>query len=158
MVALKIYNWEVFERGTWRYVIFAVVIVAIVSLSLFYKSWDGLNGLIGAIILLMIVWGYLFFLSKANTETKMILKPEGLQIGDRLIQYPQIKGFVIEMEKATWKLKNIVLVYEKWVEIFTLMDTKKQQELFFSEFSKIVPFLENYEQSSLDRLMRKLKL
>jgi hypothetical protein len=31
----------------------------------------------------------------------MILKPEGLQIGDRLIQYPQIKGFVIEMEKAT---------------------------------------------------------
>jgi len=88
----------------------------------------------------------------------MILKPEGLQIGDRLIQYPQIKGFVIEMEKATWKLKNIVLVYEKWVEIFTLKDTKKQQELFFSEFSKIVPFLENYEQSSLDRLMRKLKL
>ena len=116
MVALKIYNWEVFERGTWRYVIFAVVIVAIVSLSLFYKSWDGLNGLIGAIILLMIVWGYLFFLSKANTETKMILKPEGLQIGDRLIQYPQIKGFVIEMEKATWKLKNIVLVLIDWWE------------------------------------------
>lgn len=158
MISLKVYNWEVFERSIWWYIGFAVVIIAILGLSLFYKSWDGVNWLIGAIILLMIVWGYLFFLAKANTETKMILKPEGLAIGERLISYSQLKGFVIEMEKSSWKLKNIVLVYEKNVEIFTLKDTKKQQELFFSELSKVVPFLENYEQGNLDRFMRKLKL
>ena len=158
MISLKFYNWEVFERSIWWYIGFAIVIIAILGLSLFYKSWDGVNWLIGAIILLMIVWGYLFFLAKANTETKMILKPEGLAIGERLISYSQLKGFVIEMEKSSWKLKNIVLVYEKNVEIFTLKDTKKQQELFFSELSKVVPFLENYEQGNLDRFMRKLKL
>lgn len=158
MISLKVYNWEVFERSIWWYIGFAIVIIAILGLSLFYKSWDGVNWLIGAIILLMIVWGYLFFLAKANTETKMILKPEGLAIGERLISYSQLKGFVIEMEKSSWKLKNIVLVYEKNVEIFTLKDTKKQQELFFSELSKVVPFLENYEQGNLDRFMRKLKL
>jgi len=158
MVSLKVYNWEVFERSKWRYVGFAVVIVTIISLSLFYKSWDGVNGIIGAVIVLMIVGGYLFFLSKANTETKMIIKPEGLVIGERLVPYSQIKGFVIEMDKTTLKLRNIVLVYEKTAEIYTLKDKKKQQEIFFSELSKIIPFLENYEQSGLDRLMRKLKL
>jgi hypothetical protein len=50
------------------------------------------------------------------------------------------------------------LVYEKSVEIYTLKDTKKQQELFFSKLSEIIPYTEKYDQTSFDRLARKLKL
>lgn len=158
MVSLKVYNWEVFERSVWWYIGFVVVIVSVVYLSIFYKSWDNLQWLIWAIILLMIVWGYLFFLSKVNSEVKMVIKPEWLTIWNRLVSYSQLKGFVVEMEKKTWKRRNIVLVYEKSVEIYTLKDTKKQQELFFSKLSEIIPYTEKYDQTSFDRLARKLKL
>jgi hypothetical protein len=65
---------------------------------------------------------------------------------------------VIEAEKKTAKLKNIVFVYDKSVSIYTLSDTKENQDTFFEEISKVVPFMEQYEQSTVDRLMRKLKL
>lgn len=158
MLSLKVYNWEVFERSVFRYVCFFVVIIAVVCLSLFYQSWDKLQWLIGAIILLVIVWGYLFFLSKANSEVKMVLKPEWLTVGERLIPYSQLSWFVVEMERRTKKIKNIVLVYGKSVEIFTIKDTKQHQELFFSKFSELVPYLDKYEQSSFDRFMRRIKL
>lgn len=108
--------------------------------------------------MLVIVWGYLFFLSKANSEVKMILKPEGLTIWERIIPYSQLKGFVVEMEKKTKKIKNIVLVYDRSVEIFTINDTKQHQELFFSKLSELVPYLDKYDQTSFDRLLRRLKL
>lgn len=158
MLTLKIYNGEVFERSKWRYIWFTLIIFAIIVLSLFYKSGEKLQGLIGAIILLIIVGWYFFFLAKANTETQLLLKLEGLQIGKRLIPYSLLKGFVLEMEKRSWKLKNIVLVLEKSVEIFTLNDTLENQESFFAELAKIVPFLDSYEQGMVDKLMRKIKL
>lgn len=158
MLTLKIYNGEVFERSKWRYIWFTLIIFAIIVLSLFYKSGEKLQGLIGAIILLIIVGWYFFFIAKANTETQLLLKLEGLQIGKRLIPYSLLKGFVLEMEKRSWKLKNIVLVLEKSVEIFTLNDTLENQESFFAELAKIVPFLDSYEQGMVDKLMRKIKL
>lgn len=108
--------------------------------------------------MLMIVGGYLFFQSKIWMEIELTLKPEGLLVGERLIPFSLIQGFVVEMEKTTWKLKNIVLVLEKSVEIFTLRDTPEQQQLFFVELSKLVPFLESYQQTWIDKMMRKLKI
>lgn len=55
-------------------------------------------------------------------------------------------------------MKNIVFVLERTVEIYTLKDSKEHQEIFFTELSKVIPFLEGYEQGSVDKLMRKLKL
>ena len=56
------------------------------------------------------------------------------------------------------KFKNIVLLFDKSVEIYSLKDTKKQQELFFSKLSELVPYVDKYEQSSLDKLLRRLKI
>jgi hypothetical protein len=69
-----------------------------------------------------------------------------------------LAGFVVEIDKRTLKYKNIVLLYDKSIEIYTLKDTKKQQELFFSKLSELVPYVEKYEQSSLDKLLRRLKI
>lgn len=158
MVTLKVYNGELFERGKWRYLGFAVVIFAILSLSLFYKEWQGVHNIIGGVIMLMIVGAYLFFQSKIWTEVQLTLRPEGIFVGERLIPLPMIKGFVVEMEKKSWKLRNIVIVLEKGVEIFTLNDTQDRQQFFFAELSKVVPFLDAYQQWAIERLMRKIKL
>ena len=62
------------------------------------------------------------------------------------------------MEKKTGKLRNIVFVFDKSVEIFTLNDTPAHQKLFFAELAKVVPFLESYEQGFVEKLIRKIKL
>jgi hypothetical protein len=51
--------------------------------------------------MLMIVGGYLFFQSKIWMEIELTLKPEGLLVGERLIPFSLIQGFVVEMEKTT---------------------------------------------------------
>lgn len=158
MPILKIYNGEFFERTKWRYIIIFLVIVLVIVLPFFYEKSDTLSWIFAAVIMLMIVWWYFFFQTKINSETKMVIKPEGLQVWERLIPYSMIKGFVVEAEKSTAKLRNIVLVYQKSVEIFTLKDTEKQAKLFFAELSKIVPFLEKYDQSWVEKFMRKIKL
>jgi len=158
MMSLKVYSWEVFERGKLWYIIFAVVIISLVALSLFYKSGDGFHWIFSAFLLLVIVGGYLFFLSKTNKEIEMTIMPEGLKVWDKLVPYQTLKGFVVEMEKKTWVLTTIVLVYEKYSEIYSLKDTEENQKIFFEELSKVIPFLEDYNQSTIDKLARKLKL
>ncbi len=101
MPSLKVYNGECFERSKWRYFSFAGVILLILLLSLFYKSGQGIEGMLGAIILLMIVGGYLFFQAKTTTTIELSLRPEGIQIADRLLAFPLLKGFVLEMEKKS---------------------------------------------------------
>lgn len=158
MVSLKVYNGEQFERSRRRYLWFAWVILVVVALSLFYKSGSGSQNIVGILVLLMIVGGYLFFLAKTGTEITLLLKSEWIQIGERLLPFAMMKGFVVEMEKKSWNLKNIVFVLESSVEIYTLKDTSEQQQLFFTELSKLTPFLENYEQGTVDKLMRRMKL
>lgn len=158
MITLKVYNGELFERGKRWYIGFVAIIFSVLGLSLFYKTGQEIHNIIGGVMMLMIVGGYLFLQSKIWTEIQLTLKPEGIYAGERLIPLSLIKGFVVEMEKKSWKLKNIVLVLERGVEIFTLNDTTEQQQLFFSELSKFVPFLDTYEQSWIDKLMRKIKL
>lgn len=101
MLTLKVYNGELFERGKWWYVGFATIILTILGLSLFYKAGQGIQNIIGIVIMLMIVGGYLFFQSKIWMEIELTLKPEGLLVGERLIPFSLIQGFVVEMEKTT---------------------------------------------------------
>ncbi|MFC2494826.1 hypothetical protein BSK20_00795 [SR1 bacterium human oral taxon HOT-345] len=158
MATLKVYNGELFERGKRWYVGFAGVILTILGLSLFYKTGQGVQNIVGSVIMLMIVGGYLFFQSKTWSTIQLTLSSEGVFAGERLIPFAVLKGFVVEMEKKTGKLRNIVFVFDKSVEIFTLNDTPEHQKLFFAELAKVVPFLESYEQGFVEKLIRKIKL
>ncbi|MDR2416058.1 MAG: hypothetical protein LBD75_05660 [Candidatus Peribacteria bacterium] len=57
---LTTYNGEYFERNTLRYVIFFLVVGAVIIGSILSKNT------IGAVIILLFVGGYFFFLTKIN--------------------------------------------------------------------------------------------
>jgi hypothetical protein len=42
--------------------------------------------------------------------------------------------------------------------IYTIKDTEKNLENFVNELNEYIPMLENYEQSTMDKFIRKLKL
>lgn len=101
MITLKVYNGELFERGKRWYIGFVAIIFSVLGLSLFYKTGQGIHNIIGGVMMLMIVGGYLFLQSKIWTEIQLTLKPEGIYAGERLIPLSLIKGFVVEMEKKS---------------------------------------------------------
>jgi hypothetical protein len=42
--------------------------------------------------------------------------------------------------------------------IYTINDSEKNLESFVNELNNYIPLLENYEQSSLDKFIRRIKL
>lgn len=91
MATLKVYNGELFERGKRWYVGFAGVILTILGLSLFYKTGQGVQNIVGSVIMLMIVGGYLFFQSKTWSRIQLTLSSEGVFAGERLIPFAVLK-------------------------------------------------------------------
>ena len=149
---MQIYSWEIFEKWLWWYLTFAILLLIVIIVSLWYKNFWWV------VVILLLLAGYFFFMLKSYTETNMSLGEQSLSIGERNIPYALLKGFLLEQDLTTGILKNIVLVFEHRVEIFTLKDDLWQIQGFVENLSQIVPLLESYEQTTFERFLRKCKL
>lgn len=151
-MVLKVYNGEVFQRPKRRYVLFVVVLLTLVVLSFIYDN------IIWAIFLLFLLWGYAYLQTKVTQQIEVQVWDLSLNLANRQIAYSQIKGFLFEWEVKSGKILNFVLVFPSHYEIFTIDDTQQNISLFAQDLSQYLPLLENYQQSTIDKLMRKLKI
>lgn len=149
---MQIYSWEIFEKWIWWYLIFAALLLVVIIVSLWYKNFWWV------VVILLLLAGYFFFMLKSYTEMNMSLGEQSLSIGERNIPYALLKGFLLEQDLKTGALKNIVLVFEHTVEIYSLKDDLWQIQGFVEDFSQVVPLLEGYEQTTFERFLRKCKL
>ena len=149
---LSIYNGEFYQRSKRWYLAFWLVVLGIVVLSIIYDN------IFGAVLVLVLVWGYLYIQTKIGIETTMEIKDEGIQVLDRLFLYGELQGFVLEIEKKSWKLINIVLVKTKGAEAFTLRATSEELQSFCLVLQERIPQLQSYQVWLLDNLFRKLKI
>lgn len=149
---IKVYDGEYFERSRLRYLIFGLCIIAILLLSVWYEN------ILGAIVLLMIVWAYLFFQQKSSRELQLELLDAGIRAGNKMWTFAEFQGFVVEMDKNTNMLHNLVLVAPKSVEIFTFRDKQEVIVDFCQKLESSLPQLEGYHQSFADKVLRKCKL
>jgi len=148
---LKIYNGEHFERSQWRYLIFLIVIGAVILGSIM------MNNIFGAVIIFAFVGGYIFLLTKTNEETSLKIEKSGLKKGDTVHTRNNFKGFLLEYNTKAQVIKNIVLLHTNKIEIFTIKDGTENLEKFIEELNKHLPILESYEQSWFDKLIRRLQ-
>ena len=150
---LKVYNWEYFERGKTWYLIFVLFILLIFVLSVLS------NNIVWWVFVLLISGGYLFYLTKVNKVVSMKIGEKGLQIKNANFLWDNLTGFVLEYHMNKKKIYNIVLIEEsKTPRIYTINDDEKNVENFVKELNGYIPMLENYEQSTMDKIVRKLKL
>lgn len=150
---LKVYDWENFERSKKWFLIFTFFILLFVILSILS------NNIIWWVFLLIIAWGYIYYITKTNDTTKMITWKKALQIWKTTFPYESLNGFVLEYHTKKKKIHNIVIIDIKKVpRIYTIKDTEKNLENFVNDLNKYIPMLDNYEQSTLDKIVRRLKL
>ncbi len=150
---LKVYDWEKFERSKKWFLIFSLVILLVVVLSILS------NNIIWWIFVFIVAWGYIFYITKINDTIKMITWESALQIWKTVFPYKTLSWFVLEYHTEKKKIYNIVVIDNKNVaRIYTIKDTEKNLENFVNELNEYIPMLENYEQSTMDKFIRKLKL
>lgn len=150
---LKVYDWEKFERSKTWFIIFAFVILLVVVSSILIKN------ILWWVLVLLIAWGYIFYITKTSDVIKMITWKQALQIWKTTYPYKNLNGFVLEYHTEKQKIHNIVIIdNKKHYEIYTIKDTTKNLENFINELNEYIPMLDNYEQTTFDKFIRKLKL
>ena len=150
---LKVYDWEYVERGKVWYIVFACVILLVVVLSVIVSNY------VWWVLVLLFAAGYLYFLLKTNKNIVITIWKKVLQVWKTLYQWNELRWFVLEYHTKKQKIHNIVIIDNKNTpRIYTINDSEKILESFVNELNNYIPLLENYEQSSLDKFIRRIKL
>ncbi len=152
MASVIVHNGEHFERGKLWYVIFSLTLVALIIASVLFENF------FGAIILFLLVGGYILFALMRNKKIVLTTSDQGLIIGEKIISRMQLVGRTIEADAATAEWKNLVIIAKADKFIFTLDDTKNNIDYFLASISQNVPMVENVAYSFTEKLIRKLKL
>ena len=142
---LKVYNWEYFDRGKTRYVIFVLFILAIIAVSVLYKNF------VWWILVFLVAWGYIYYETKLNEVVNMTIWKKAIQVWKTIFPRDSLKWFVLEYHTKKKRIHNIVLIDEKNnSRIYTIKDTKDEEHLkdFINELNWHIPMLEKYDQST----------
>ena len=150
---LKVYDWEIFDRTKTRYFVFAFVILLVVVLSVLS------NNITWWIFVFVVAGWYIYYITKSNDTIKITTWKQALQIDKTVYPYEKLNWFVLEYHTEKKKIHNIVIIDNKKIpKIYTIKDTDKNLENFVNDLNWYIPMLDNYEQSTLNKFIRKLKL
>lgn len=150
---LKVYDWEYFERWKIRYVVFACIVLLFVVLSVISSNF------VWWVLILLFAAGYLYFLLKTNKTTVITIWTKVLQVGKIPYQWNELSWFVLEYHTKKRKIHNIVIIdNKKNARIYTIKDSESNLKDFVGELNNHISMLETYEQSTLDKFIRRLKL
>ena len=150
---LKVYDWEKFERSKSWFLIFAFVILLVVILSVLSDNitwW---------VLVLLVAGCYIYIITKTDNTIKMITWKKALQIGKITFPWESLNWFVLEYHTEKKKIHNIVIIDDKkGYKIYTIKDTEKNLQSFVEDMNNYIPMLDKYEQTTLDKFIRKIKL
>ncbi|MFA5748267.1 MAG: hypothetical protein WC872_04130 [Candidatus Absconditabacterales bacterium] len=149
---INVYNAEKFERTKRRYLIFSVVFASVLILSILNKN------LVGAILLFFLLGGYFYYSITTTQVIKMLIQENELVIGDKVYVWSSLNGYALEMDMKTESVKNIIILTNKGYNIHTIDDSMQNVKNFVSELDKYIQIVDQYDQTFLDKLVRKLKL
>lgn len=146
------YNGEYFERSKVWFLIFFLVISVFLFITVFFSD------LFSAVIILLVVGAYFYFILKVEDKIEISLTDEGVSFGDFKKRYEEFTGFSLESHIETQKIHNIVFIGKSGLFIYTLQDSEENVMQFSQVLSKKLPFMENYSSSIFSKLMRKMKI
>jgi len=87
-----------------------------------------------------------------------VVTPTGLSLGSRNYPWNMLTGYVLEIDRDTQIIKNIVFLFPKTHVIHSFDDNKENIKSFILELNDYLPMIGDYEQTFLQRFVRKIKL
>lgn len=82
----------------------------------------------------------------------------GLQVGNKIFPRSSVAWFVLEFDTKAEKIKNIVIISNSTHTIHSIHDTDEALKSFIAELSNYKPLLEKYDQTSREKILRRLKI
>ncbi len=149
---LQLYSSENFERGPRWYVVFSTVVVAVLVLSLFNHN------IVGAVLLFFLLWGYFYYSIASKQDIVAEITDDSLVLGSKTYSRNGMKWYVLEVDRKTQKLKNIVFLFPRAHSIHSFHDSNDAIKQFILALDGKLPMLANFEQSFLQKLARIMKL
>ncbi len=155
---LKVYWSEHFDKNIWWYIIFFAIIAIVFFLAVYLWEAKTRMDYLALAFAGLIVAGYFYFNKQNQTPIIMKVDENWLTVRKKTISWLSIQWYVLEMDKKTREIKNIVILYNKWHQIHTIIDSLDNLENFAEEFEKYKPRFEEYEQSFFERFGRMCRL
>ena len=152
MTSIKTFNGEKFEKNSRRYIIFATVFIWIILMSIL--SWN----FVWAVVLFFLLWWYLYYTLTANQVIEIKIIDGNLIIWDKNVPRSNYIWFVVEIDVKSDSIKNLVFVWEKSHNIFTVNDDINNVSSFLNILVNYIPHMDNYGQSFFEKLSRKFQL
>ncbi|MBQ7074184.1 hypothetical protein IJM86_03865 [bacterium] len=146
------YNGEYFERSKVWFLIFFLVISVFLFITVFFSD------LFSAVIILLVVGAYFYFILKVEDKIEISLTDEGVFFGDFKKRYEEFTGFSLEYNTLTKKIHNIIFLTKTGTFIYTLQDEEDEILTFSHTLAEYVPFIEKYAMSFFSKLLRKMKI
>ena len=91
-------------------------------------------------------------------EIKLKITEDWLFLWDKIIPWTSMVWYVIEIDKNTQEIKNIVFLSERNHSIHTIVDSKEHIAWFLTQLDKFLPMMSEYKQTTREKLIRVLKL
>ncbi len=150
---VRAYNGEHFERTRTWFIGFAVVLAFVIGLSLWFVN------LFGAIILFLFTGAYILFSLTKNKHINLTIRDTGFVVDTRLRPRQSLDSFVVEVDAATQQRKNLIIILKNQdTMIFSLDDTHENAQAFITALQAVIPLVETAPQTTMDKIVRKLKL
>lgn len=150
---VRVYNGEHFERSRVWFIGFAVVLAAVIWLSLWFVN------LFGAIILFLFTGAYILFSLTKNKHINLTIRDTGFVVDTRLRPRQSLDSFVVEVDSVTQERKNLIIILtNKETMIFSFDDEHANKQEFITTLQQMIPLVETAPQTTMDKIVRKLKL
>lgn len=155
-LSILVYNTEIFERSKRRYIGCSIFFVSLIIVLLLSGNY------IGVFTLCLFLGWYCVFSIRMLEPIRVTLTQRHLSIGTSTYARSSIQGFVLEIHKHKEELKNLVIIIDNKHSIFSFHEScfrqPEQTREFLVELWDKTQLLSSYPQTTLQLLMRKLKL
>ena len=151
-MSVLVYNGEKFQRGKLWYLIFAVIFASVFLLSFLNDN------VVGAVLIFFLLWGYFYYSTINNKVVKMTIEKNQLVVWNKIFPRNSFTWYVVEIHSKDQNIKNVVFLTQKSHIIYTFDDSLDHITMFLSELDGYLPMLGDYNQTTIERMSRKMKL
>lgn len=151
-MSVLVYNGEKFQRSKLWYLVFTVIFASVFLLSILNKN------IVGAILLFFLLGWYFYYSTINNQVITLSIHPDHFMVGSKKYLWNAFVWYALELDPKTQNIKNLVLLTSRSHIIYTFDDLWAHIKSFLLELDTHLPMVEGFQQTTFEKVSRKIQL